>query len=100
MIISQCPRTVTDFLFLFFYNKFIFYWCSICQHTEQHPVLIPSSAPLSARVTDFLKHSLHPSFESKHAGRGAWREGEIESQTDCAEYGAHRTQSHNPEITI
>ena len=24
----------------FFNNKFIFYWCSICQHTEQHPVLI------------------------------------------------------------
>ena len=32
----------------FFFIKFIFYWCSICQHTEYHPVLIPSSAPLSA----------------------------------------------------
>ena len=29
-------------LLLFFY-KFIFCWCSICQHIEYHPVLIPSS---------------------------------------------------------
>ena len=37
------------FCFINLFYKFIFYWCSICQHTELHPVLIPSSAPLSAR---------------------------------------------------
>ena len=35
------------FVFVESLKKF-FYWCSICQHIESHPVLIPSSASLSA----------------------------------------------------
>ena len=34
------------FLSPFLIINLFFFWCSICQHTEQHPVLIPSGAPL------------------------------------------------------
>ena len=33
------PDATFSFFFFFFNNKFTFYWCSICPHTEQHTVL-------------------------------------------------------------
>ncbi|CAK7289008.1 L-lactate dehydrogenase B chain [Vulpes lagopus] len=46
-IIPQIVKYSPDCIFFFFLINF--YWCLIYQHTEKHPVLIPSSVHLSAR---------------------------------------------------
>ena len=55
------PDATFSFFFFFFNNKFTFYWCSICPHTEQHTVLSLSVPVIHSPPPPLPSPSITPS---------------------------------------